>query len=137
MNNWQWKYFQPEEVLSPQSYDLYKLTGVLLIQPRLLDKLTELRERIGQPLLINHSGLKYRGFRTHEENQKINRSAKYSQHQYGLACDVTVRDMTVVELADHAEAVGFTGIFLYPISHFVHMDLRTNLNKKVTRKFNE
>lgn len=133
MNNWKWKYFTPDEVLSPESYDLFKLKGLLLIQPRLLDKLTELREKINKPLLINHSGLHYRGFRTFEENQKIKNSGHYSQHCYGLACDVTVKDLTVKELAEVAESIGFTGIGIYPISHFVHMDLRTNLNNKVTK----
>lgn len=133
MNNWKWKYFTPEEVLSPQSYDLFKLKGILLAQPRQLDKLTELREKINKPLLINHGGLRYRGFRTFEENEKIKGSSPWSQHCYGLADDVTVEDMTVQELAEAAEAVGFTGIGIYPISHFVHVDLRTNLNNKVTK----
>lgn len=130
---WRWKYFTAEEVLSPQSYDIYQAKGLLLIQPALLDKLSELREKLNKPLLINHAELKLRGFRTFEENRTIEKSGHYSQHQYGLAADVTVRDLTVKELAQAAEQIGFRGVGIYPASHFVHMDLRTNLKVKVTR----
>lgn len=132
MTSWKWKYFTPEEVLSPIGLKRFKDTGLLLTQPILLDKLTELRERLEKPLLINHGGHWLRGYRSCEENMKVDGSLQ-SLHIQGLAADVTVTNLSLLDLADGAIITGFTGIGMYLSRGFVHMDLRTNLYQKVTR----
>ena len=89
------------------------------VDKRLLDALDDLRERAGVPLRINS------GFRCRVHNKKIG-GADTSQHARGLAADVGLpRDMTIEELATHAEHVpAFEqgGIGLYPT--FIHVDVR-------------
>lgn len=129
---WKWQYIAPHEILSPTALKLYNDTGLLKIHPSLLDRLTQLREKINKPILINHAGLKYRGFRNFTENENVGGS-KDSLHMLGLAADVTVSGMDVHILANHAYGLGFTGIGVYPKQNFVHMDLRTNLRVACTR----
>lgn len=86
------------------------------IDSELVEKLEKLREMIRQPIKINS------GYRTYEHNQKIGGSYK-SQHLEGTAADIALPPgLTIDELANMAEAVGFDGIGKYYT--FVHLDVR-------------
>lgn len=132
MKDWGWKYFLPEEVLSPIGLKRLKDSGLLLIQPVLLDKLTELRERLNDALFINHGNHWLRGYRSPEENMMVDGTPQ-SLHLQGLAVDVTAKAISLRDLADAAIIAGFTGIGFYPKKNFIHMDLRTNLYQRITR----
>lgn len=132
MLSWDWKHFAPVEVLSPSGLRQFKHSGLLLIRPILLDKLSELRERLETPLVINHGEHWLRGYRSPEENAMVD-GGTYSMHLQGLAADVTAPKISLLDLADAAIISGFTGIGIYPKRNFIHMDLRTNFYQKVTR----
>lgn len=91
-------------------------TQEVKLNPLLIEKIQALRDRVGVPLQINS------GYRTKEHNTKVGGSPK-SQHPHGNAGDIDCPNgMTVDELAEHAEAVGFDGIGKYHT--FVHVDVR-------------
>ena len=128
---WKWKYFSPSEVLSPEG--LAELSrGILLFSPTLLDALEALREEIGKPIFINHSGLKYRGYRSPRENYEIVKGEKYSYHMMGLAADISCYDLKFEEF--YAKVIGmrvFKGIGLYPKNRFIHADIRHSLTDSI------
>lgn len=82
----------------------------------LLNKLQQLRDVIGKPIIINSA------YRCPSYNTKIG-GAKNSQHLYGTAIDIKVNGMSPVEVAKVAERLGFTGIGTY--STFTHVDVRS------------
>lgn len=126
MSQWRWPDFKPEEVLSPNGLSALD-RGVMVIQPILLDKLTELKKTIGHPILINHRGLTYRGYRSPYENYKIVKGETYSYHMQGLAADCSCVQISVAELKEIAEKLGFKGIGFYESQRFVHLDMRERL----------
>ena len=83
----------------------------------LVDKLQELRERLGRPIMINSA------FRCEERNREVG-GADESQHLTGRAVDISMRnqDISHGELKSLAQGIGFTGIGLYDT--FVHLDTR-------------
>lgn len=86
------------------------------IDSELVAKLEKLRERIGQPIRINS------GYRTPEHNKAVGGSYN-SQHMKGVAVDIDLpQGLTIDELANMAEAIGFDGIGKYYT--FVHLDVR-------------
>ena len=129
---WHWEFFTPEEVLSPDGMELYNRFGVCAVSPRLLEKLTKLRQLVDRPLLINNGELRLRGYRSYAENQSAE-GRKHSMHMLGLAADVSVSGMSVQDIAKAAEECGFTGLGKYPTKNFVHCDVRYNVNGGVTR----
>lgn len=129
MGKWPWELFKPEEVLSPEGMTMFE-RGTLLVQPILLDTLTAFRAKLSKPILINHGSLKYRGYRSPQENYKIVKGETYSFHMQGLAADCTVPGMTPEELAKAANQFGWHGIGCYPASGFCHLDMRPLLDGK-------
>ena len=122
-----WEHFEAEEVLSPGGLELLYIKGCFPLQFRALDKLSELRERIGKPILINHNGHTHRGFRTPKENYEVQKGAgnnpwAHSFHMSGCAFDVTVSGMTPEQVGEAAKAQGWLGIGLY--NTWTHIDLR-------------
>lgn len=85
------------------------------LDSRLLEKLQQLREKIGRPIMINS------GYRTVEHNKSVGGSPN-SQHILGKAADITASGMTPKKIAAMAEEIGFGGIGIY--STFVHVDVR-------------
>lgn len=129
---WKWESFKPEEVLSPDG--LAQLgRGVLLIQISLLDKLELFRTFLGFPLLVNHAGLKYRGYRSPKENYEIVKGEEYSFHMQGLAADLSCNACDISHLHDMALKFGWHGVGFYPKNGFVHVDLRPRLSNVVAR----
>lgn len=85
------------------------------IDSQLLNKLQQLRDIIGKPIIINS------GFRTPEHNKRV-RGAENSFHLQGKAADIQVNGITPKQLAKYAEKVGFNGIGVYKT--FIHVDVR-------------
>jgi len=89
--------------------------GAVRVDPELVQKLQQLRDRIGKPIAITS------GYRCPAHNRAVGGAAQ-SQHMYGAAADITVKGMAPATVADHAEAIGFGGIGRY--STFTHVDVR-------------
>ena len=85
------------------------------INPELIIKLEQLRQRVGKPLIINS------GYRCARHNRAVG-GAPRSQHVLGTAADVSARRIGVDLLVNEAEKVGFGGIGRY--RNFVHVDVR-------------
>lgn len=107
--DWRWKNFQPRELAC-------KGTGQLLVDETALDKLQQLRDALGIPLLITSA------YRSPEHNKAVG-GAQNSYHMKGVAFDVRMdnQDPDVFELA--ARDIGFRGFGYYPKQGFMHIDL--------------
>lgn len=90
------------------------------MNPVLLEKLDELRERIGYPIYITS------GYRCPIWNADPQvGGVPNSQHVQGTAADCVCNEVTVDELADLAAEIGFDGIGRYYELGFVHLDCRS------------
>lgn len=89
--------------------------GAAKIDPELVRKLQQLRDRIGKPITITS------GYRCPAHNKAVGGAAN-SQHLYGTAADIVVKGMSPATVADHAEVIGFGGIGRY--AGFTHVDTR-------------
>jgi hypothetical protein len=84
MTYWRWKYFRPQEVLSPKGLELHS-KGFCMIQPQALDQLEAIRKHFDTPFYVNRHKLKLRGYRSPKENESAG-GASDSYHMYGMAC---------------------------------------------------
>lgn len=126
--DWHWPDFVPAEVLSPDGLRMLETQDTLLFSPLMLTCLQQFRHKIQKPILINHAGLKLRGFRSCKENATVGK--EFSMHILGIAADVTVPGLTPAEVAEKAKASGlFTGIGIY--NTFVHLDIRPIFNTRI------
>lgn len=104
---WRWPNFTPRELACQGS-------GALQVDEAALDKLQEVRQRIGKPLRINSA------YRSAAHNKAVGGSPT-SQHLHGRAFDVALSaGVTREALTRLAKAAGFTGIGQY--DSFVHVD---------------
>ena len=89
----------------------------VVVDSELIEKLQELRDELGYPLIINSA------YRNKEYNQKVGGSPK-SQHLKGTAVDISLNNIpyTADEVEMIAELIGFDGIGKYDT--FVHLDVR-------------
>lgn len=114
MINWNdYKNFKKEE------FDC-KVTGENEMKKEFMDKLQELRSKVGIPLVIT-SG--YRSIKHPIEAKK----PKGGQHTKGSACDIKCHSNTAYKIVKVALEVGFTGIGINQkgaTGRFVHLDLR-------------
>lgn len=102
--------FQEKEFMCRCCNEIY-------IHPALVRSLEKLRHKLGgKPITINS------GYRCQTHNKNVGGAPK-SQHMFGLAADITVKGMTVHQVASAAEGI-FDGIGKYPKQNFVHVDLR-------------
>jgi hypothetical protein len=106
---WRWKNFSPRELAC-------KGTGSLLVDGVALDKLQDLREKLGTPLLITSA------YRSPEHNRKVG-GAKVSYHMKGVAFDIRMENQDPHAFEMAAREVGFRGIGYYPKQGFMHIDL--------------
>jgi len=81
--------------------------------PRLLELLYRISQRTHQK---NHPGV---GFRA-----PMFSTATLSYHTRGMATDIRIPGMTPLMVRDLAFAMGVKGIGYYPVSEFVHVDVR-------------
>lgn len=108
-DKWPWKNFNPREMAC-------KGTGQLLVDEVAMDKLQELRDKLGVPIIVTSA------YRSPEHNKKVG-GAKGSYHMKGVAFDIRMdnHDPDVFEIA--AREVGFRGFGYYPKQGFMHIDL--------------
>lgn len=92
----------------------------ILIEEKLATLLQKMRDKFG---VINISS----AYRTATYNKKVG-GVSNSQHLYGLAADITISDSSrLLEAAQYAEKIGFTGIGLdNKYQMFIHVDTRKN-----------
>lgn len=107
--DWRWKNFSPAEIAC-------RGTGQLKLVPEALDKLQELRDRLGKPLIVRSA------YRSPEHNKAVG-GAKASKHMQGTAFDISMANHDPVAFEAAARAVGFLGFGYYPRSGFMHIDL--------------
>ena len=89
----------------------------VMLHPLLLEKLEELRKTIERPIHITS------GYRCFAYNRKVGGVAN-SYHLIGLAADIKVKDINLIELLGDAEEIDFSGIGFYEKKNFLHLDVR-------------
>ena len=101
--------------MPPTTYNKLGARCVILLDSRLIQTMQALRNHFKRPITINtwKSGgkLRYRGFRP--SNHK---SAKYSQHKYGRACDFDVKGLRAHEVRNEIE------VFYWKFPHIRRME---------------
>ena len=89
----------------------------VMLHPLLLEKLERLRKIMVRPIHITS------GYRCSNYNRKVGGVAN-SYHCIGLAADIKVKDINLMELLAYAEEIDFTGIGFYEKKDFLHLDVR-------------
>ena len=89
----------------------------VMLHPLLLLKLVALRDVLERPVSITS------GYRCPSYNRKVGGVAN-SYHCIGLAADIKVKDINLMELLAYAEEIDFSGIGFYEKRHFLHLDVR-------------
>jgi len=89
----------------------------VMLHPLLLSKLVELRKIVERPVYITS------GYRCFTYNQKVGGVAN-SYHLIGLAADIQVKDINLIQLLAYAEEIDFSGIGFYEKKNFLHLDVR-------------
>ncbi|MTI47867.1 MAG: DUF882 domain-containing protein [Firmicutes bacterium] len=89
---------------------------VVILDPKLIDKLQKLRDRLGVPLHVNS------GYRTSEFNKSIG-GYEYSKHMKGQAADISMNNikLSIETIKDLCVTIGFSGIGLY--NTHIHVDV--------------
>jgi hypothetical protein len=124
-----WPYFKPKEVLSPDGLELLYNNAFIPFDGEFLDEVHGFRDYLrfkynqDIKLLANHGDLYFRGYRSLAENKKVE-GAKYSQHLWGRALDLTPINLPLDIFFTEAKHYGFGGVGYYPDSNFVHIDYR-------------
>lgn len=92
-------------------------SDVVFIAPELVELLQKIRDHFKAAVTISS------GYRTPVYNKKVD-GATYSQHQYGTAADIKVKDVSPKTVAAFAETLipEKGGIGIYPT--FTHVDVR-------------
>lgn len=83
------------------------------IDPRLIDLLYRIAQRTHQKILL------VSGFRA-----PMYSLATLSYHTRGMAADIRIPGMTALMARDLAESMGVRGLGYYPVSGFIHVDVR-------------
>jgi len=89
----------------------------VMLHPKLLRKLVELRNIVERPVYITS------GYRCPKYNYQIG-GVVNSYHLIGLAADIKVKDISLIDLLEICENVGFAGIGFYEKKNFLHLDVR-------------
>ena len=91
--------------------------NLVMLHPKLLAKLIELRNILERPVYITS------GYRCFEYNQKVGGIVN-SYHCIGLAADIKVKDINLITLLEVCENIDFNGIGVYEKKNFLHLDVR-------------
>jgi uncharacterized protein YcbK (DUF882 family) len=93
-----------------------RTTAETPIDPRLISLLYRISQRTGQKIIL------VSGFRA-----PMYSLATLSYHTRGMAADIRIPGMTPLMVRDLAASMGVLGIGYYPVSGFVHVDVRDQL----------
>ena len=107
-DKWRWPNFSPREIAC-------KGTGRVLVNEDAMDRLQDLRTRLGRPMLLTSA------YRSPEHNRNVG-GARNSYHLQGVAFDVRMENQNPSEFEAAAREAGFTGFGYYPASGFMHID---------------
>ena len=77
LDEWPWRHFTPEEMSCRKD-------GVLVVDPDFMQKLEEMRERLGFPMVVTS------GYRTPEYNREVSKTGFFGPHTTGRAADIRV-----------------------------------------------
>lgn len=89
----------------------------VILHPKLLGKLIELRKILERPVYITS------GYRCPKYNRQVGGIVN-SYHLIGLAVDIKVKDISLIDLLEICEEIGFPGIGFYEKKNFLHLDVR-------------
>lgn len=92
--------------------------GYVRINDLLVEKLERLRAYLGHKPITVHSWC-----RCEAHNKKV-RGVPQSQHMTGHAVDISVKGVSVREVVQAAELIGFHYVQMYLDDGFVHLDVR-------------
>lgn len=94
-------------------------SDAVLVAPRLVMVLQTIRDHFGTAVTINS------GYRTPQYNAKVGGVA-HSQHCYGMAADISVKDQTPAAVAAYARQLmpDWGGVGIYAKKGFTHIDTR-------------
>ena len=95
----------------------------VMLHPGLLAKLVALRNVLEKPVYITS------GYRCPSYNRKVGGVAN-SYHCIGLAADIQVKEINLMELLAYAEEIDFSGIGFYEKRHFLHLDVRPTIKSR-------
>ena len=90
-----------------------RTTAETPIDPRLIDLLYRIAQRTRQKIIL------VSGFRA-----PMFSLATLSYHTRGMAADIRIPGMTPLMARDLAESMGVHGLGYYPVSGFIHVDVR-------------
>ena len=90
-----------------------RTTAETPIDPRLIDLLYRISQRTRQKIIL------VSGFRA-----PMFSLATLSYHTRGMAADIRIPGMTPLMARDLAESMGVHGLGYYPVSGFIHVDVR-------------
>lgn len=91
--------------------------GEKAVSPELVRRLQLLRQAVGVPIRVTS------GVRCVAHNKAVG-GAVNSQHLLGLAADITAPGVSLRDLYDHAELLGFSGLGVAPYGNYLHVDVR-------------
>jgi len=91
--------------------------NLVMLHPKLLVKLIELRKILERPVYITS------GYRCLRYNRKVG-GILNSYHCIGLAADIKAKDINLITLLEICENIDFTGIGFYEKKNFLHLDVR-------------
>ena len=106
---WRWPSFSPAEIAC-------RGTGSIKINTEAMDKLQDLRDRLGKPLIVRSA------YRSPEHNRAVG-GAPASKHMQATAFDIAMSNHDPAAFEAAARAVGFLGFGYYLRSGFMHIDL--------------
>lgn len=97
-------------------------SDTIFVSSELVEVLQKIRSHFGKAVVINSA------YRTEQHNKKVGGSP-FSQHKYGTAADIVVRDVAPSQVAKYAETLlpKKGGIGLY--SGFTHVDVRASRSR--------
>ncbi len=124
--------FELQEFVSPQIYKKFRHKSIIFLDSRLPGAVQALRDKVNMPLIINGKYKKKKYIHSGFRSKLTNSFSWYSQHRFGRAVDIKVKDTNAVYLyrwiMTHQKEVremGFTTIekFKYTPT-WVHLDMR-------------
>ena len=112
---------QINDIIIAPHFNLYEFACPcckrVMLHPLLLEKLEKLRKIMERPIHITS------GYRCFAYNRKVGGVAN-SYHLIGLAADIRVKDINLMEFLAYAEEIDFSGIGFYEKKNFLHLDVR-------------